>query len=377
MERMKTILKSGVRSINLVAPDPRCSEAFRKELAASGIRGLVIEQSPRRRDEKSWCDLVVFSRRDRDLIVSHMLLSRVIMTTGLAGDVARAVYGEMCAAAPDPIALKPLMRRHRIGTFYRTREIVAAFASSGLFLPLDGDDGRVRLIPYFYDGSDERVLAARHLMELGYSTRLEGDVFKATLGTSSLTVGFDIDSINLRHRTGDKVMIHPSSPHTHIHSGLVPFDQKAGLTRTSIFIPSKVVHDDPESRRIGQWCVTMTRFESMQVCRILGARMQVLVLQRLVPSGTFNADMMAQILENNQEAGYGKGYCTIHGQTDDEGLRQDARLLLRTWRQDAQRGHQTGQGLLRGEGPGGGVQAGRAQCVRGGPRAAHRGTQGR
>ena len=169
---MKTILKSGVRSINLVAPDPRCSEAFRKELAASGIRGLVIEQSPRRRDEKSWCDLVVFSRRDRDLIVSHMLLSRVIMTTGLAGDVARAVYGEMCAAAPDPIALKPLMRRHRIGTFYRTREIVAAFASCGLFLPLDGDDGRVRLIPYFYDGSDERVLAARHLMELGYSTRL-------------------------------------------------------------------------------------------------------------------------------------------------------------------------------------------------------------
>lgn len=212
MERMKTILKSGVRSINLVAPDPRCSEAFRKELAASGIRGLVIEQSPRRRDEKSWCDLVVFSRRDRDLIVSHMLLSRVIMTTGLAGDVARAVYGEMCAAAPDPIALKPLMRRHRIGTFYRTREIVAAFASCGLFLPLDGDDGRVRLIPYFYDGSDERVLAARHLMELGYSTRLEGAVFKATLGTSSLTVGFDIDSINLRHRTGDKVMIHPSSP---------------------------------------------------------------------------------------------------------------------------------------------------------------------
>ena len=35
---------------------------------------------------------------------------------------------------------------------------------------------------------------------------------------------------------------------------------------------------------------------------------------------------------------------------------------------DAQRGHQAGQGFLRGEGPGGGIQAGRAQCVRRGPR---------
>ena len=51
------------------------------------------------------------------------------------------------------------------------------------------------------------------------------------------------------------------------------------MTRTGISIPAKVVHDDPEIRRIGQWCVTMTRFKSMQVRRITGVRMQVLVLQ--------------------------------------------------------------------------------------------------
>lgn len=212
MERMKTILKSGVRSINLVAPDPRCSEEFRKKLAESGIRGLKIEQTSIARGEGTWCDLVVFTGRDRDLLLSHLILSHVIMSTALAGQTAREIYDDLASSGIRPIHLKPLMKRHRIGTFYRTREIVAAFASSGLFLPLPSDDGRVRMIPYFYDGYDVKVLVARHLMELGYSIRLEGDVFKATLGTSCLTVGFDIDSINLSHRRGDKVMVHPASP---------------------------------------------------------------------------------------------------------------------------------------------------------------------
>ena len=51
------------------------------------------------------------------------------------------------------------------------------------------------------------------------------------------------------------------------------------MTRTGISIPAKVVHDDPEIRRIGQWCITMTRLESMQVCRNTRLWMQLLVLQ--------------------------------------------------------------------------------------------------
>ena len=146
MERIRTILKSGVHNINLVAPDRRCTSRFRTELMKSSYKGLVIEETENLKADRKWCDLVVFSPNDEDLVSSLILLERIICPHGLSGSQARRLYETLARSALSPVCAKTIMREHRTGTFYRTREILASFASCGLFIPVASADRKLYLI---------------------------------------------------------------------------------------------------------------------------------------------------------------------------------------------------------------------------------------
>lgn len=205
MERIRTILKSGVHNINLVAPDRRCTSRFRTELMKSSYKGLVIEETENLKADRKWCDLVVFSPNDEDLVSSLILLERIICPHGLSGSQARRLYETLARSALSPVCAKTIMREHRTGTFYRTREILASFSSCGLFIPVASADRKLYLIPYYYCLNDPAVLVVRHLMSLGWSVSLDLPVISARLGSQCLSLAFEL--AGLQHAQGRKILI--------------------------------------------------------------------------------------------------------------------------------------------------------------------------
>ena len=61
MERIKTIVGSGVRKINLVAPMVRLSAPLRQEILKSPFKGLSLSEGTLMRSGEGWCDIVAFS----------------------------------------------------------------------------------------------------------------------------------------------------------------------------------------------------------------------------------------------------------------------------------------------------------------------------
>ena len=193
MERIRTILKSGVHNINLVAPDRRCTSRFRTELMKSSYKGLVIEETENLKADRKWCDLVVFSPNDEDLVSSLILLERIICPHGLSGSQARRLYETLARSALSPVCAKTIMREHRTGT------------SCGLFIPVTSADGKLYLIPYYYCLNDPAVLVVRHLMSLGWSVSLDLPVISARLGSLCLSLAFEL--AGLQHAQGRKILI--------------------------------------------------------------------------------------------------------------------------------------------------------------------------
>lgn len=207
MERIRAILRSGVRNINLVAPDRRCTRHFKSELDRGGFGRINVEEDCSPRSDASWCDLVVYSGRDEALVRDHVLLSRVIYPNGIRADVACALYEELRSQALCPVSVKALMRKYRLGTFYQSRAIVKSFCSSGLFMPLCSDDGRLRLLPYYYDGRDRMALVCRHLLSLGYRLTSSQGLIQASLGHTGLLVGLSLDELNGSPLAGKRILI--------------------------------------------------------------------------------------------------------------------------------------------------------------------------
>lgn len=212
MERIKTILKSGVRKINLVAPHSRLTAALRQEIAASPFKGLCLDETRMMKTSDDWCNIVAFSRRDEELVASYAILNSIVYTCQIPGSRAQDIYSELKANPLEPIYCKAIMRRHGIGTFYSARKIVAAFAQCGLFFPIESSDGRLRMLPYYCESREEHIQIARHLLSLGYAPILEGSLMRARLGRGTLVVGHDIDSINSAAPAGVKILISPDSP---------------------------------------------------------------------------------------------------------------------------------------------------------------------
>lgn len=211
MERIKTILRSGIRNINLVAPDARLTSRFREELIKSSPRSLSVEAGQQIKADASWCNLVCFSSRDEHLISTHIIFDSLVCAHSLKGSVALDLYEKLRTDCASPLSCKALMRSFPLGGFYKTRSIINTLSTSGLFFPVAGSRGRLYLIPYYYDRKDERILIIRHLLSLGCSVGVDDEVIKASLGERSLTVGWDISGINRTFPQGAKILItsHP------------------------------------------------------------------------------------------------------------------------------------------------------------------------
>lgn len=212
MEHVKTILKSGIRNINLVAPDVRCSSRAKERILSCGFKGLTLMEGCEWKSDSGWCNMVCYSSKDEELITSHLLLMKIIGPHCLDSRCAHDFYHELRTGDVLNISSKSLMRRLGIGSFYKTRSIIGSFATSGLFIPVEGEKGRRGLIPYYYNGSDVRILIIRHLLSLGYEVTFSPTLIKARLGSSFLAAGEDIDSLNSIQEQVSKILISPQSP---------------------------------------------------------------------------------------------------------------------------------------------------------------------
>ncbi len=212
MEHIKTILKNGIRNINLVAPDVRCSARVKERILGCGFRGLTLEEGREWKNDSLWCNMVCYSSKDEELITSHLLLMKIIGPLCLDGRCARDFYSELRSGAVFNISTKSFMRKFHLSSFYKARSIIESFASSGLFIPVCGEKGRICLIPYYYEGDDARVLAIRHLLSLGYEVSFSTSLIKARLGSSLLAVAQDIDPLNTIQEKAAKILVSPQSP---------------------------------------------------------------------------------------------------------------------------------------------------------------------
>ena len=78
MEHVKTILKNGIRNINLVAPDVRCSSRTKERILSCGFKGLTLMEGREWKSDSGWCNMVCYSSKDEELITSHLLLMKII-----------------------------------------------------------------------------------------------------------------------------------------------------------------------------------------------------------------------------------------------------------------------------------------------------------
>ena len=197
MEHVKTILKNGIRNINLVAPDVRCSSRAREKILSFGFKGLTLIEGREWKNDSGWCNMVCYSSKDEDLITSHLLLMKIIGPHCLDSRCARDFYHELRTGDVLNISSKSLMRKLGITSFYKARSIITSFASSGLFIPVGGEKGRRGLIPYYYDGNDVRILVIRHLLSLGYEVTFTPSLLNSINGkVSKILISPDSPVIN-------------------------------------------------------------------------------------------------------------------------------------------------------------------------------------
>lgn len=192
MDKISAILRTGVKDIRLVAPDPRCSQAVRAEVIRSGFRLIRLSEGVCQAvTDPSSCNLVCYSTKDEAILTSHCLMTRVMPFSNLAASQVRGLYEWLCARGCEPVSIKAMMRDCGINNFYKAREVFSLFANSGLFCTV----GRQRLLPYYYKGSDRLCLVVRHLLSLGWDVVVEGGALKAAMGRSHMVVGFDMDEV--------------------------------------------------------------------------------------------------------------------------------------------------------------------------------------
>lgn len=212
MERIKTIVGSGVRKINLVAPMVRLSAPLRQEILKSPFKGLSLSEGTLMRSGEGWCDIVAFSRRDEELVTSYVLLNSIVYQCSIPGALARDIYQDLRSRPLQAVSCKGLMRRHGLKSFYVARDIVRHFVTCGLFIGIPSADRPLRLLPYYCEERDDDVCVIRHLLSLGYSITIEGKVLRARLGSQNLIVGRDIDSINAAGQATARILVSAGSP---------------------------------------------------------------------------------------------------------------------------------------------------------------------
>lgn len=203
MDKISAILRTGVKDIRLVAPDPRCSQAVRAEVIRSGFRLIRLSEGVCQAEAgPSSCNLVCYSAKDEAILTSHCLMTRVMPFSNLDASKVRGLYEWLCARSCEPVSIKTMMRDCGIGNFYKARELFKLFSNSGLFCTV----GRQHLLPYYYKGCDRLSLVVRHLLSLGWEAVVEGGAVRASMGRSHMVVGFDMDEV-AAIRDGDAAIL--------------------------------------------------------------------------------------------------------------------------------------------------------------------------
>lgn len=201
MERIKHIMKSGIKQVAMIAPDNRISNKISTEMKTKGPKCFSVVDSRTPLDE-AHANVVVFSSDNEDLYTSNVLCREVAVP--YIGDLEKlsGIIDYLNKLEGKMIRTKDAMRHASLSNFYKTREYINRLEESGLFLPvreLDLSSGKYTSrhtdIPYYYKGNNRTILAMRHLMSLGYyvnTARIDNHVIDiyAMLGKKRLAIIF-------------------------------------------------------------------------------------------------------------------------------------------------------------------------------------------
>ncbi len=222
MERVKHLLKNGIKKVAIISPDSRISHKFSTEIKTKGPKcfSIIDSRTPLNED---YANVVIFSSDNEDLYTSNVLCREVAVP--YIGDLDKipGIVDYLDNLEGKMVKAKDAMRYSSLSNFYKTREYISRLEESGLFLPVKEKDltsgmytSRHTTIPYYYKGTNRTILAMRHLMSLGYYVNTAWndnhfiDIY-AILGKSCLAIAFGgydrLDALQLITGNCTKILI--------------------------------------------------------------------------------------------------------------------------------------------------------------------------
>ena len=188
MKFLKNLFKFSVRSLSFAAPHSSLYPSFDnlnlsitkcKEIASEGVT------------------VVLFSEENEDLITAHALYNYVLMPFIPDSDKVPLLYDHLRQSAGNALSFREIIRKTEIKSHVTAKEYVRRFISSGLFFSIEDRENSSKrfLLPYYYKGNNERLLAVRHLLSLGYSVKTitlkdSSYALYATLNSHTLAICF-------------------------------------------------------------------------------------------------------------------------------------------------------------------------------------------
>lgn len=173
MNKFRNILKSGAREITLVAPHSSCNSSFLASARSLDYRTFSITEAAH--SIEGTVNLVAFSSDMEELVTAYAIYSHILFPPMPDSDRVPEIYSYLRQTAGNILSIRDMLRRIGLNSHYIGREYVSRFIGAGLFFPVSElvypemkSTGRKWLVPYYYQGNNSRVLAARQLMAVGY-----------------------------------------------------------------------------------------------------------------------------------------------------------------------------------------------------------------
>lgn len=167
----EVIRRSGRSRINLIAPYRRYCEETEKSLKT---RSRLLEVSLSTEPVAGALNILCHSSEYEEAVVAYALYNRVLGREQASPGQLHEIYRTLTASASNVLSILQLSNDNTVSR-YRAKQYADLMASAGLFLsvPVVEVDtlkptGRSLYLPFFYHGSNERVLAMRYLSSLGF-----------------------------------------------------------------------------------------------------------------------------------------------------------------------------------------------------------------
>lgn len=171
MNLIEVVRRSGRNRVNLIAPyRSYCNEA--ESLLRSRCR--LLEVSCSTAPAEGSLNIVCHSSEYEPAVVAYALYNRVLGKDLAAPGLMNDIYRSLIAASSDVLSVLQLSSSNTVSR-YKARQYADLMASAGLFLQVPVVDlesmekgSRSLYLPYFYTGTNERILAMRYLSSLGF-----------------------------------------------------------------------------------------------------------------------------------------------------------------------------------------------------------------